>query len=136
MSDVSSDGDRAEEWFRSWSASVSERARAARTLSDEAARLRVSASTPDHTITITVNGSGAVEDLRLHADAARRGMDRLATEIMRTMRQAQAALAGRVAEIAAQTVGADSETGRAVVSSFERRFPEDDDEDRRPSDGR
>jgi hypothetical protein len=133
MSEVSSDGDRAEEWIRSWSASMSERARAARPLSDEVARLRASASTPDRTITITVNGSGVVEDLRLHAGAARQGMDRLAEEIMRTMRQAQAALAGLVAAIAAETVGADSETGRAVVSSFERRFPEDD-EHRQPSD--
>lgn len=42
---------------------------------------------------------------------------------MSVIRRAQAALSGRVAEEVEATVGADSETGRAVVNSFETRFP-------------
>jgi hypothetical protein len=41
------------------------------------------------------------------------------------MRRAQARLAARVAEIAADTVGADSGTGRSAVASFAQRYPTD-----------
>jgi DNA-binding protein YbaB len=124
--------DAAEDWIRSWSASISERAAAAQSLADQVARLTVSASDPDRTITVTVNGSGGMTDLRLAPDAGGRDMERLADDIMRTMRRAQAALAERVAAIAAQTVGSDSETARTVVSSFEQRFPAGHTDDDRP----
>jgi phenylpyruvate tautomerase PptA (4-oxalocrotonate tautomerase family) len=120
--------DAAEEWVRSWSDSVSERATAARELADRVARLTVDATDADRLITTTVNGSGGLVGLRLAAEAARLPMDELADEILRTMRQAQSRLAERVAGIAAQTVGADSESARAVVSSFEQRYPEPDDD--------
>ncbi|MFI5891467.1 YbaB/EbfC family nucleoid-associated protein [Actinoplanes sp. NPDC051513] len=120
--------DAAEEWVRSWSDSVSERAAAARELADRVARLTVDATDPDRLITTTVNGSGGLVGLRLAPEAARLPMDELAGEILRTMRRAQSRLAERVAGVAAQTVGADSESARAVVSSFEHRYPEPDDE--------
>jgi phosphatidate phosphatase APP1 len=126
MSEVPFGADAAEDWVRSWSASMSERAAAAQALSDRVAGLAVSATDPQRTITVTVNGSGALTDLRLTPDAGGRGMERLAVDILGTMRQAQARLAGEVADIAAETVGTDSESARAVVSSFERRFPADD----------
>jgi hypothetical protein len=113
----------AEEWVRSWTSSVSERAAATQSLADHVARLKVTESDPDHMITVTVNGSGVMINLQLADGASRLGMDRLAETILRTMRRAQGALAGRVAAVAEQTVGRDSETARAVVSSFERRFP-------------
>jgi hypothetical protein len=62
---------------------------------------------------------------------ARLNMDDLADKILRTMRRAQAALADRVADIADRTVGHDSETARAVVASFERRFPVGSESDKR-----
>jgi hypothetical protein len=122
--------DAAEDWIRSWSDSISERAAAAREMSDRVAGLTVSATDPRRRITATVNGSGGLVDLDLEPEAGRLPMDELAGEILRTMRRAQGRLAERVAEIAAETVGADSETARSVVSSFERRYetPETDDE--------
>ena len=117
----------AEDWVRTWSASMSDRAAAAQALSDQVSRLSVSAEDRDRAITVTVNGSGGVTDLRLAPEAARHGTDRLAEDILRTMRRAQAALAERVAAIAERTVGSESETARAVISSFERRFPASDD---------
>jgi hypothetical protein len=38
-------------------------------------------------------------------------------------------LSARVAEIAGDTVGADSAAGRAVVASFEKRYPAEADDD-------
>jgi hypothetical protein len=49
--------------------------------------------------------------------------DEIAAQVMAVMRRAQGSLAARVAEVADETVGADSETGRAVVEGFARRFP-------------
>jgi DNA-binding protein YbaB len=119
----------AEDWVRSWTAAASERAAAAQALSDQVSHLSVAASDRDGAVTVTVNGSGVMIDLRLTEAAGRQPMDRLARTILRTMHIAQSSLADRVAGIAAQTTGADSETARAVVSSFERRFPSPPDPD-------
>jgi phenylpyruvate tautomerase PptA (4-oxalocrotonate tautomerase family) len=121
--------DAAEDWIRSWSDSVSERAAAARELADRVARLTVEATDPDRTVTTTVNGSGGLVDLRLEPGAGRIPMDDLADRILRTMRRAQGRLAERVAEEAAQTVGEDSESARAVVNSFAQRYPTTEDDD-------
>jgi hypothetical protein len=45
-------------------------------------------------------------------------------EIMAAIRSAQANLAGTVAAAVEETVGSDTETGRAVVDSFATRFPQ------------
>lgn len=70
-----------------------------------------------------MNGSGGLVGLRLEPGAARLPMDDLADAILRTMRRAQSRLVEQVADIAAQTVGADSESARAVIASFEQRYP-------------
>jgi hypothetical protein len=60
----------------------------------------------------------------------------LAREIMGTIRRAQAGLPAKVSAVVGATVGADTETGSAVIGSFERRFPEPaerDGEDHRPA---
>lgn len=124
--------DEAEEWVRAWSASISGRAAAAQEMSDRVAALLVSASDRDHTVTVSVDGAGGLVDLRLEPGAAGHGMERLAELIMQTMRRAQADLAERVAGIVAQTLGAESESARAVVSSFRSRFPSPADPDDGP----
>jgi hypothetical protein len=70
-----------------------------------------------------VNSNGNVTGLGLD-DRVRRlpGAD-LAAEIMRTMRRAQAGLVDQVAAAVEETVGAESDTGRAVLESFTQRFP-------------
>jgi 16S rRNA C1402 (ribose-2'-O) methylase RsmI len=42
---------------------------------------------------------------------------------MTVMRRAEAAMSGRVAEEVQAIVGEDTETGRAVLHSFDTRFP-------------
>jgi len=121
--------DSAEEWIRDWSASVADRAAKAQAMSEQVGQLSVSASSSDGSVEVTVAGSGAMTNLRLGESTRKWTADQTAAEILAVMRRAQAKLANRVAEIAADTVGAESETGRAVVSSFERRFPEPPSED-------
>jgi hypothetical protein len=102
--------------MRSWIDQVSGPTDAAAALADRVASLTSSAERADGGIRVTVAGSGNLIGLELPTPG-------LAEEILRTMRQAQAGLTDRVAEAVAETVGADSETGRTVLNSFAQRFP-------------
>jgi hypothetical protein len=101
---------------RSWSSLPSGRAEATATLADRVARLSASATGGDGTIRVRVDSGGAITELEL-PDAE------LAREILRTIRRAQAGLAEQVELAVNETVGGDSETGRAVLESFTQRFP-------------
>jgi hypothetical protein len=113
------DVDAAEDWLDNWAAGVSAQAERAATLSRRVAALTGSAESPDGSIRVTVGSSGQLEKLELD--------DReLARRILAVMRRAQASLAEKVTAEVRDTVGADSETGRAVIHSFETRFPAGD----------
>jgi YbaB/EbfC DNA-binding family len=115
--------DDAEEWVRSWSSQDSGRAEATATLADRIAGLAASATGGDGAVRVHVNSGGNVTALDLDDRARRLSGADLAAEIMRTMRRAQSGLRERVAVAVGETVGAESETGRAVLDSFTQRFP-------------
>src|SRR3954471_2478636 len=92
-------------------------------LADRVATLSASATGDDGAVTVTVAGSGLVTGLDLQDRVRRFTGSMLSVEIMRTMRRAQAALAEQVAAAVDETVGTDSETGRAMLDSYTRRFP-------------
>ena len=109
--------------MRSWSEQVSGRTDAAADLADRVATLTASADGVDGAVRVTVASSGVLTDLEL-ADRVQRMPGReLAAEILRTVRRAQATLADRVAVAVDETVGAETETGKAVLDSFTQRFP-------------
>jgi hypothetical protein len=110
------DIDAAEDWLDSWTAGVNEQARAAADLARQVSALSSTAESDDGAIRVTVGSAGQIERLEL-ADAE------LGRRILQVMRAAQARLATAVAATVEQTVGADTETGRAVIQSFETRFP-------------
>jgi hypothetical protein len=124
--------DDAEEWVRSWSAQVSGRAEAAAALADRVAGLSSSATGDDGNIRVTVASSGNVTGLQLADRVQRLSGEELSAEILRVMRRAQAGLSERVAAAVDETVGADTETGRAVLDSFAQRFPAEPDEPAAP----
>jgi len=111
--------------MRSWSEHVSGRTDAAADLADRVATLSASASGDDGAIRVTVASSGVLTELELDDRVQRLRGRELAGAIMSTMRRAQAGLTQRVAEAVGETVGADSETGRAVLESFAQRFPDE-----------
>ncbi|NUR70179.1 MAG: YbaB/EbfC family nucleoid-associated protein [Hamadaea sp.] len=121
--------DAAEEWLESWSAGVSEQAARAAQLSSRVASLTGKAESNDGSIRVTVGASGQVEKLELDDRVQQfRGAD-LAAQILGVMRKAQARLSQQVAEEVQATVGADTETGRAVIHSFDTRFPQPSEDD-------
>jgi hypothetical protein len=117
------DVDDAEDWVRSWSSQASGRAEAAAALADRVAGLTASATGADGAITVTVASSGNVTGLALADSVQQLAGAELAAQIMTVMQRAQAGLSDRVAEAVDETVGADTETGRAVLESFAQRFP-------------
>jgi len=120
--------DEAEEWVRSWTAQGSGRAEATATLADRVAGLAASATSGDGAVRVRVNSNGNVTDLSLDDRVRRLAGPELAAEIMRTLQRAQAGLSEQVAMAVGETVGAESETGRAVLESFAQRFPTVSDE--------
>jgi DNA-binding protein YbaB len=113
----------AEEWVNTWSATIAERAVQAQTLAERVAAMTISASNSDESVCVTVDGSGVITDLRLDDRILRRPGAEVASAILTVMRAAQGGLTERVIEAAESTVGTATETGRAVIESFERRFP-------------
>jgi hypothetical protein len=126
------DIDAAEDWLDAWTAGVNEQARAAADLARQVSARTGTAESPDGLIRVTVDSTGQVERLDLADPPAGLTGAELSRRIMRVMREAQARLAAAVAETVERTVGTDTETGRAVIHSFEARFPEPRDE--RPRD--
>lgn len=114
--------DAAEDWLDSWVAQVNTQAGRTVELARRVAELTAVADGRDGAIQVTVGSAGQMERLDLDDRVHELSGPRLAKEIISVMRRAQAALAGRVAEEVEATVGADTETGRAVLHSFDTRF--------------
>jgi YbaB/EbfC DNA-binding family protein len=127
------DIDAAEEWLDSWAGQVNEQAQRSVDLSRRVAALTGSAEGRDGAIRVTVGSAGQVERLELDDRVHELPGPRLAEEIIAVMRRAQAGLSSRVADEVRATVGQDSETGRAVLQSFDTRFPAPDDPPGGPS---
>jgi hypothetical protein len=118
------DADEAQEWLQSWTAQVSARAEAAVELSDRVSAVTASASSEAGAVRVTVAASGVVTALELDDRVRALSGAALAETIMATIGRAQASLTARVQSVVRDTVGADSEAGRAVVQSYAQRFPE------------
>ena len=116
--------DEAEAWVRSWAAQASERAAAAAQMADEVGAISSSAEGGGGSIKVAVDSSGLLTRLDLADSVRAMPATVLAQEIMTTVRRTQAGLVAKVTSVIAATVGADTETGSAVIGSYERRFPE------------
>jgi hypothetical protein len=116
------DLDDAERLVDDWQAGITARAAAARELSERLAGLSASVRSEDDLVGVTVGPSGVVTELDLAEGIRRQSAEDTARSILATMRAAQAALTAAATEITAETVGADSATGQAVIASFEARW--------------
>ncbi len=124
------DIDAAEEWLNSWTASVNAQAERAAQLTSRVAALTANAESSDGSIKVTVGSTGQIEKLALDDRVQRLSGEELSRQILAVMRKAQASLSTLVASEVEATVGVDTETGRAVIGSFETRFPQPPQEDR------
>lgn len=111
--------------------SFSEVAAGVRKTVDRLGRLRSSAeqvsvteTSADGAVTVTVNSGGVVTDLRITDQVSGQPGAQIATQVLATMRQAQARIAGRMDEVMRTTVGDDPELRERVLAVYHDRFPE------------
>jgi hypothetical protein len=121
MFDGGSLGD-AERLIDEWRGTIEQRAARARSLESRLARLTETARSPDGLVTVTVGVQGDLTALDLAEGVRQRPAAVTASEILSTLRVARGALVAAVADVTAETMGADTATGRAVVESFTNRL--------------
>jgi YbaB/EbfC DNA-binding family len=105
-----------------WQADIEARAARARRLAARLGALTADARSADGLVSVTVGSSGAITGLELTEGIRDRPADETARAILATVRAAQASLVAAVTAAAAETVGADSETGKAVIASYVSRL--------------
>ena len=120
------DPDEAERMVDQWQAGFEARAAQARDLAARLGTLTATARSHDDLISVTVGSTGAITDLELAEEIRQRPAAETARAILAVMRAAQASLTDAATTVTAETVGADSETGRAVIASYvSRQSPAD-----------
>jgi hypothetical protein len=121
------DLDEAERLVDDWQAGIEERAAQARVLAARLGSLTATARSEDELVAVTVGASGAIAKLDLEEGIRDRPAAETARAILATLRAAQASLTKAATEATAETVGADSETGKAVIASYVARQGSADD---------
>jgi hypothetical protein len=122
MLDSGGDLEDAQRWVDDWQSSIEERATQAQTLAGRIAGLSATARSDDGLVEVTVASSGAIDRLHLDERIRSQSAARTAEQILATVRAAQSRLGHLATEATAETVGLDTETGRAIANSFAARF--------------
>jgi DNA-binding protein YbaB len=115
------DLDAAERRVDDWQAGFEQRAVRARELAARLAELSGAARSDDGLVTVTVGAGGALTGLELDERIRRQPAAETARQILATLAAAQADLTAKATVATDETVGADSETGKAVIASLTRR---------------
>jgi hypothetical protein len=109
-----------------WQDGIEARAAGARELSIRLAALSASARSADGLVEVMVGATGDLVGLELAEGIRERPAAETAREIVATLRAARISLIEAVKAVAAETVGADSATGQAVIASYRGRVREPD----------
>ncbi|WP_436495175.1 YbaB/EbfC family nucleoid-associated protein [Actinokineospora sp. HUAS TT18] len=107
-----------------WAAEIQAKADRYNAMQQEVTAVTATQSSPDGSVTVTVDSAGAVKDLQFTEDLKRLPAARMAALVVDTMRRAQAKIADQVSEIVRERVGDDEQTTDAVVGAYRARFPE------------
>lgn len=105
-----------------WEHALQRRAEQAQSLTQRTEGLSATARSDDRLVEVTVSSNGQLLDLRLDEDIRHQSAATTAREILATLRRARTDLLRQFDEATAETVGADSETGRALMRSIRARL--------------
>ncbi|MEV8504887.1 YbaB/EbfC family nucleoid-associated protein [Actinoplanes sp. NPDC051475] len=105
-----------------WEHALQRRAEQAQSLAQRTEGLFATARSDDRLVEVTVSSNGQLLDLRLDEDIRHQSAATTAREIVATLRRARADLLRQFDEATAETIGADSETGRALMRSIRVRL--------------
>lgn len=115
----------AERWIDDWQARVAERAARTQTLAGRLPEMTGAGSAANGWVSVTVNSSGALVDVRLDEQVRKHSAQWIAQQVLTASRAATADLVRQARTIVAETVGRDSPEGAAVVQAFTARLGED-----------
>src|SRR5215211_7244477 len=106
-----------------WAAEFAAKADRYQQMQQQISQVSAAESSADGAVRVTVDSAGIVTDLVLSDRAGSLRPQQLAAQILEVMRRAQSRLTDRVQQVMQDTVGDDEATVRAVVASYEQRFP-------------
>ncbi|OLZ59640.1 YbaB/EbfC family nucleoid-associated protein [Amycolatopsis keratiniphila] len=124
------DPDEAQRKMDRWAAGLEEKAQRYAAAQERTEQLRLSASSADGAVKITVGADGGVTDIEFGNKARTYPLEELSRAILKTMHQAQAGIAGQVAEVMQESLGdEDQETRALMIGTLRSRFPEIEEEE-------
>lgn len=98
-----------------WRGSIGRLAADTRAMSERLDQMRVTVAADDGRVTVTVDSSGSLTNLRLGRDTQRAVPDELARTILETIRAAKLQAAHQAQELLVETVGTESPAARGLV---------------------
>ena len=107
-----------------WTADAKAKAQRYQAMKTQAAKVSVSATSPDGVVTATVDSAGNVSDLRITDKIQGSSGEKIASLVLTTIRRAQAQLPEKLREVMAETIGEDQGTIDTIVGNYQARFPE------------
>ena len=111
-----------EDLLRSFELRAEEQAAQARRLSARIEQSTAAVESPGGEVTVTVDSTGGLADLRFGAAAERLALDRLAALVLETSCRAQAEIAKQVGDLVSDTYGLGSPTAAFVSGAYADRF--------------
>ncbi|MEV6879873.1 YbaB/EbfC family nucleoid-associated protein [Amycolatopsis sp. NPDC051128] len=116
-----------------WAAGFAAKAQRYQAAQEQTERLRLTATSSDGAVSVTVGADGTVTDLTFTNKVKSFPLEELSRQILTTMRRAQSGIADRVAGVMAESLGdEDRETRAALLDSLRGRFSDPDDPDDQP----
>jgi hypothetical protein len=122
MTDPQAGGDLTDAALDQWVADADAKAEKYKALSVGIALVAVTETSPDGLITVTVNSTGLLTELRISERATGMPGPRTAAAVMATMRRAQSRVVDRVAEVMRTTIGDDTAMVDTVLADYHGRF--------------
>jgi hypothetical protein len=127
------DPDEAEARMNAWAQGFAAKAARYREVGERTEQLRLTASSPNGEVQVTVRADGSPTDLRFGDRARTVPLENLSGMVLDTLRRAQAGIADRVAEVMADGLGdEDVQTRTLVLDNLRARFPDPETDDVAP----
>ncbi|MEV4052192.1 YbaB/EbfC family nucleoid-associated protein [Amycolatopsis sp. NPDC049688] len=133
LGDLIRDPDEAIRRMDDWAAGFAAKAQRYQAAQEQTERLRLTATSSDGAVSVTVGADGTVTDLTFSNKVKSFPLEELSRQILTTMRRAQAGIADKVAGVMAEQLGdEDRETRGALLDNLRGRFPNPDEPDEQP----
>ncbi|WP_037315262.1 YbaB/EbfC family nucleoid-associated protein [Amycolatopsis orientalis] len=130
LGELMRDPDEAQRKLDQWAEGLQNKAERYAAAQERTEQLRLTASSQDGAVKVTVGADGGVTDLEFGGKARTYPLAELSRQILQTMHQAQAGIANQVAEVMQETLGdEDQETRSLMIGTLRSRFPEIEEEE-------